>query len=278
MKMGLEIIPPYIFVAAIQLVAFLSVWIYFWFKRKKDTFKLTRQEIYLLIISGAVGYGAANLFAIIGLQYVTGATAGLLSGTGAVFAFVMAYIVLKEKPNFWKYLGMLIMVLGIYIFFAGNFLSGTLFGIALLLIAEAGYAFNDVLTRLIGREPGDDDLFITLISNGVGAAILLPIGLVVDGAPAVLFSWPMLGIIVLLGLIFGFGRLLYAGALEQLRVLEVRAIGNTMVIQVAILSVIFLHEVLTAGNVWGGLLVVLGAFAVNGDMFLPRRWLNLKIA
>lgn len=277
MKIGLEDIPPYIFVAAIQLVAFLSVWIYSLLQKNKSAFKPTKQEIYLLIISGAVGYGAANLFAIVGLQYVTGSTAGVISAASSIFAFVMAYLVLREKPNMWKYLGMAVMVGGIYVFFSGSILSGTLFGILLLLISEAGFAFNDVLTRLIGRQPGEEKMTITVISNGVGAAILVPIGLVMDGVPATMFSWPLIGFILLLGLIFGFGRLLYAGALEKLRVIEVQAIGNTMVIQVAILSVIFLHEVLTANNIWGGLLVVLGAFVVNGQMLLPNGLPKLKL-
>jgi probable blue pigment (indigoidine) exporter len=277
MKIGLEEIPPYIFVAAIQLLAFVSVWLYSVFKKNKSTFKPTKQEIYLLIISGAVGYGAANLFAIIGLQYVTGATAGVISASSSIFAFLMAYLVLREKPDMWKYLGMAVMVAGIYIFFTGSFLSGTLFGVLLLLISEAGYAFNDVLTRLVGRQPGDEDLAITVISNGVGAAILVPIGLVMDGVPSAMFSWPLIGFIVLLGLIFGFGRLLYAGALEKLRVMEVQAIGNTMVVQVAILSVIFLHEVLTTHNILGGILVLIGAFAVNGNLIMPNGLPKLKL-
>lgn len=270
MKMGLEEIPPYIFVAAIQLMAFIAVGIYYLFRRKRVTFKPTRQDIQLMILSGVVGFGAANLFAIIGLQYVTGATAGLISASSSIFAFMIAYLVLRERPDKWKYLGMLIMVAGAYTFFIGNFLSGTILGIALLLVSEAGYAFNDVLTRLVGRQPGKEDLIITLVSNGVGAAVLLPIGLIADGVPSSLFNWSIWGFLLLLGLIFGFGRLLYAGALEKLKVIEVQVIGNTMIIQVAILSVIFLHETLTTHNIWGGLLVLVGAFAVDAQLIFPK--------
>lgn len=278
MKMGLEEIPPYIFVAVIQLVAFLSIGIYYFFQRKRVTFRPTKQEVYLMILSGIVGFGAANLFAIIGLQYVTGATAGLLSAASSIFAFLMAYAVLRERPKLWKYVGVAIMILGAYVFFREHFLSGTLLGIMLILVSEAGYAFNDVLTRLVGRQPGDEDLVITVVSNAVGAAVLLPLGLLVDGVPGSIFSWPILGFIVLLGLIFGFGRLLYAGALEKLKVIEVQVLGNTMMVQVAILSVIFLHETLTTSNIWGGILVLLGAFAVEGNLFFPKGMPRLKFS
>ncbi len=278
MKMGLEEIPPYIFAAIIQLMAFLSVGIYYLFRKKQNTFKPTNRDLYLIILSGIVGLGAANLFAVIGLQYVTGATAGLISASSTIFAFIIAYLVLREKPDMWKYMGLLVMIAGAYTFFVGSFLSGTLFGITLLLVSEAGFALNNVLTRLVGIQPGDEELVTTVISNGVGAAILLPIGLIADGVPQVLFSWPIWGFLVLLGLIFGFGRLLYSGALEKLKVIEVQVIGNTMIIQIAILSVIFLHETLTAHNIWGSLLVLVGAVAADGNLLLPKGMPKLKLS
>ena len=270
MKMGLEIIPPYIFAAAIQVVALLGIGVYYLFKDKAKRITPTKEEIYLMILGGLVAFAGAKIFSIIGLQYVTGATAGLIAASVTVFAVIIAALVLKERPKLWQYGGILLVLAGTYVFLSNDVIAGSLFGILLLLVAEMAFAFNNVIVRLLARRPEDIALLTNLVGNIVGTIILVPLGLLVDGVPAKIWTWPVVALVVVVGLIFAFSGLLWAQILDKLRVLEVSILSNTMIIQVAILSVIFLNEAMTWHNIAGGLLVLVGALVTDQHVIIKK--------
>ncbi|MFA5009862.1 MAG: DMT family transporter [Patescibacteria group bacterium] len=271
LKMGLEEIPPYFFAAVLQLVVLVVLLIYMWFEREKYSFKISVRDKYLMVLAGAVGYGGATLFVMIGLQYVTGATAGLVAATSVLFTLLMSGILVKEKPRLEQYLGVVLVATGLVIFLGHQVLGGTLLGVALLILAEVGYAFNNSVGRIIAKAHTDNvTLPLMLIGNGVAAMVLVPIGLLTDGMPAINWDIRLVVSLVVVALIFAFGGLIWGNVLDKLKVLEASILDSTMIIQVAILSVIFLHESLTAHNIYGGLLVLLGALIVDGRLIFPR--------
>jgi len=268
-KLGVQAIPPFIFAAAIQLAAVAGLSIYYTFHKRRYRLKFTRQDMQLMILLGLVTFAGATLFSTIGLQYVTGATAGLIAALDPLIAIWLGFVILRERPAGWQYWGMAAMLVGTFIFLSQYDVSGALIGIVLLFLAETGFAFSNVTTRLISRQPGDESLTITLIGNLVGAVVLVPVGVAMDGVPASLLTWPMLAIVVAVGLIFGFGGLLWAGVLDKLKIVEATALSNTMIVQMAILSVLFLGEVLTFNHIGGGLLVLAGALMTDKSLILP---------
>ena len=271
LKMGLEEIPPYFFAAVLQLVVVGALLVYTWFEREKYSFRLSLRDKFLLVLSGMVGYGAATLFVMVGLQYVTGATAGLIAATSVVVNLLVSAILAKERPRLEQYLGTVVLVVGVLVFLGNQVLGGTLLGIALLILAEGGYALNNSINRLVAQAHKDNvSLPSVLVGNGVGALVLVPVGLLTDGLPTLSWDARMVTGLVVVALIFAFGGLIWGNVLDKLRVVEASILSNTMIIQVALLSVIFLHEVLTANNVIGGLLVVMGALVVDGRLIFPK--------
>ena len=271
-KMGVQEIPPFIFAALVQTVAVIGLLIYYKFHKRTYRLKFNRQDIQLMILLGLVTYAGATLFSTIGLQYVTGSTAGMIAALNPLLAVGLAAVILRERLKGWQYFGLMAMLVGAYIFLAQGEVAGAVIGIALLLLAEAGFAFSNVVTRLISRHPGDESLTITLIGNLVGFAVLVPVGLAVDGFSRVILTPHLIAIIVAVGLIFGFGGLLWAGVLGKLKVVEATVLSNTMIVQMAILSVLFLGEVLTFNNITGGLLVLIGALVTDQGLILPPRF------
>ncbi|OGB73259.1 hypothetical protein A2810_03135 [candidate division Kazan bacterium RIFCSPHIGHO2_01_FULL_49_10] len=271
-KMGVQEIPPFMFAALVQTMAVVGLLIYYKFHKRKYRLKFNRQDVQLMILLGLVTFGGSTLFSIIGLQYVTGATAGMIAALNPLMAVGLSVVILRERPGGWQYLGLIGMLVGAYIFLARGEVTGALIGIALLLLAEAGFAFSNVVTRLISRQPGDESLTITLVGNLIGAVTLIPIGLTVDGLSSIAFTPHLVSIIVTVGLIFGFGGLLWAGVLDKLKVVEATVLSNTMIVQMAILSVLFLGEALTANNITGGLLVLIGALVIDKGLILPPRF------
>ncbi|MFH0905321.1 MAG: DMT family transporter [bacterium] len=275
-KMGLETMPPYLLAAAIQLVALIGITIYWLLHRHHQPLRLNRSEIYLMVLNGLVAFAGAKIFSIIGLQYVTGSTAGLIATTSVIFSALLAYVALRERPSLWQYVGLIMILAGSYVFLERNLLSGTVFGVLILLIAEAAFAFNNVVTRLLSKRPEDVSITVNLVGNLVGAMVLVPIGMVNSNWTTAQWSWQMIAVVVAAGLIFGFGGLMWSRVLDRLRVVEVAVLLNTMMIQVALLSTLFLSEILTMRNIGGGLLVLAGAFVADRQLIAPARKVRTK--
>lgn len=272
-KLGLGLISPYVLIAAIQLVSFVSLLIYYWVKKPVLRLDLTKSEIYSLILIGVVGFAAAPLFSVIGLKYVTGATAGIFAGLSAVMVMALGFIILREKPRNLQIVGILIALVGIYIFLSGEILTGSLFGVFMIAIAEIGYALSVVLTRLVVRGPGDETMILSLAGTGIGAIILLPIGLMSGNITAIL-HWQVLLVILVVGTIFGFAGMLWSMALDQIQALEAAILQNTMLIQIGLLSVIFLGEHLTLKQVAGGGVTLIGAYLVERQLINKRKYVK----
>ena len=167
---------------------------------------------------------------------------------------------------------MAIVILGAYIFLAKDVLSGHLIGIGLLLVAEMAFAYGNVSNRLIAlNHTKDVSPVVNLIGNVIGAAVLVPMALLQGDWERVLTlpGW-MWGLLVVLGLVYAYSGVLWGKLLDKLRVVEVSVLANTMIIQVAVLSVIFLGESISAHNVLGGAVVIVGALLVDGALFYKK--------
>ncbi|OGB74034.1 hypothetical protein A2V68_01560, partial [candidate division Kazan bacterium RBG_13_50_9] len=242
--------------------AFLSLLLYYLVKRPKLRLDLTRSEIYSLVLSGVVGFVAAPLFSVVGLRYITGTTAGLFAGLSAILVMVLGFIILREKPRNVQLVGSLIALAGVYVFLSNGVWGGSLFGITMIALAELSYAFSTVLTRLVVRGPGDETMITSLVGAGIGTAILLPVGFLSGGMAGVL-QWQALVTVLVVGVIFGFAGMMWSAVLDQLQAIEAAILQNTMLIQIALLAIIFLREHITLNNVVGGVAVVFGAYLVD---------------
>lgn len=269
-KIGLVSVSPYFLIGLIQLFAFGCLLLYYFLVRPPLNFKLAKREINLLVLLGLVGFTASPLLMTLGLQLVSGATAGLVAGFSSVLVMIMSLVILQEKPFAMQWLGVIVAVLGAVVFLSGGYFGGTFPGLILIFLGEVGFAFSAVVTRLVVRQPGDETMITALVGNGLAAFILFPTGLAVSGwqAPS-----PLLWLLVLVvGGIFAFAGLLWNEALEALKAYEASVMQNTMLIQVALLSVIFLGERLGWQNVVGGILVILGALLVEQAVLLRRKF------
>lgn len=263
MKLGLGLVSPLVLAAGIQTVAFIGVLLYYWIRRSKVNLKLNRQQIQALVVSGIGGFVAAPLFSVIGLKYVSGTTAGLLAGLNVILVMLLGSMVLRERPQYRQIAGTLLAVIGVYIFLSGGVWGGTAFGVLMLLLAELGYALDTVLSRFVMRQPGDEAMATTLIESGIGAVVLLPIGLLSGGNWGALGQWQVLLSVVVVGLIFGFAGMMWNSLLDKLQAVEAAILQNTMLIQIAILAIIFLGERPTLHNILGGIGVLIGAYLVD---------------
>ena len=138
---------------------------------------------------------------------------------------------------------MLIFLCGILLYFfptSQPVFIGLVVGV-LSMLANAG---SSLLGRAINRQLTQTALTVTVVSMGIGASILLIIGLAVEGWQTIsLTSW---GIILWLAVVHtALAFTLWNKTLTVLSASESSLINSTMLIQTALLAWLFLGEALS---------------------------------
>ena len=268
-KLGLEVMSPMLLAGMVQFVAFLVILVFAISRRVKLVRKFSAKEIHALIWLGILGFVFAPLLAIIGLTGVTGSTAGLFAAISPIFVIIFGWLILRESLKYWQIIGVAVAFIGAYIFLSGSPFSGTTFGVMLILISELCYALNVVLTRLIMRRPGDDATIVGLAGTFIGALVLLPLGL--SQSRITELANPSAWIFILaIGGIFAIAGIMWNQALNDLKAFEAGILQNTMLVQIGLLSWIFLHEQFGYLQLIGAIIVLSGAYLVNRELIKPN--------
>ena len=119
-----------------------------------------------------------------------------------------------------------------------------------------------VLGRNINREAKINPFVVTIISMGIGSIILLISELIAQGLPSISFQ----NILFLLWLAIintALAFTIWNLTLRTLSAMESSIINGTMLIQIAVLALIFLGESITLKEVIGMLIAALGALLVQ---------------
>ena len=121
---------------------------------------------------------------------------------------------------------------------------------------------QQLLDRDINRNKDISPLVITFISMGIGAIILLTVGLSLNGLPSISFkNWMFLIWLAAINTAFAFT--IWNLTLRNLTAMESSIINGTMLIQIAFLAWIFLDETITIQEGVGMLVAALGAVLVQ---------------
>lgn len=277
LKLALFGLPPYTLLAGVSIVSALVLWIYYMIKRPAVNFYFADKKGQVLALIAIVGYVAAPLFSVIGLQYVSAATAGLFASASVLLVIAMSSLVLREKPN-WGYLvGVTVVILGAYLFLSTKVFNASWLGVTMTLLAETGFALSTVLTRFISKGVEHSEIVVPIIGNSLAGIFLIPVALMTDFATAQ-FSWTALVSVVTVGIIFAFAGMIWAEALERVKAFEASIFQSSMAAQVGVLSMIFIGEIINPKGWIGVGLVLLGVLLIDGKAVLDilKRWYGIK--
>jgi drug/metabolite transporter (DMT)-like permease len=138
------------------------------------------------------------------------------------------------------------------------------------VLANAGSA---IIGRDINRNKDISPLVITFISMGVGAIILITIGISMDGLPEISFkTWMFLIWLAAVNTAFAFT--LWNLTLRTLTAMESSIINGTMLIQIAVLAWYFLDENISYQEGVGMVIAGVGAVLVQ----IKKSKVNQKIS
>lgn len=234
----------------------LAGWVLGRRSHRRQLARLDRSLVTQVVVLGVVFYTLTQgaQFVAIGSQPV--ATTSLVLSLTPLLVAGLANRSLAETPSRRQLSGAVLVAAGAWLYFAGD-LGATTVGMAAALVALGANVAGALLGRHVNRPAEVSPVVITALSMGVGAVILVAVGLSVEGLPTVsvraglIIAWLA---VINTALAFTWWNL----SLRRLSAIESTGINNTMLIQIAVLAWIFLDERPGLLGLGGILLVSLG--------------------
>jgi drug/metabolite transporter (DMT)-like permease len=245
-KFGLADIPALTFAGLRYSVAFLCLLPFVFRPNYFTPLRTLSTRAWLqLILLGLVFYTATQGAQFLSLAYLPAITVNLLLSVTVIVVTLLGIFLLAEKPTLFQWSGTGLYLAGAVIFFyPAMFPADQLFGLGVALFGVLANALSSILGRHVNKPGNLPPLTITVVSMGSGAAILLVIGILTQGLPAL--SWLNWATILWLAVVnTAFAFTLWNMTLRVLSAMESSIINNTMMIQIPILALLFLGESIT---------------------------------
>jgi drug/metabolite transporter (DMT)-like permease len=214
------------------------------------------------VLLGISFYVIANSALYFGLEFIPATTASLLLSFVPLLVMLAGILFLGEVPARIQYAGLAVVVIGSVLFFSRGLKAGEPLGIVIVGAGLIGNAAFELLGREVQRERLTDTLTLTAVPLGIGAIILLPLALLIEGLPrAPLGTW---AIIVLLAVLNTAGvYALMNHALKVLAAFEMAVILNLTPLLTALWSRLLLRERLLTIQLVGMIVVISGIALVE---------------
>lgn len=263
-KIGLDEIPPLTFAGLRYTIAFAALLpLAFSSNIKNEIMTLQKSDWLKLILLGFTFYTFTQGAQFLGLSLLPAVTVSLLLNFTPVFVAVMGIFLLSEKPTLLQWLGSILFIVGVLVYFYPVILSADQsLGLIVMSVGILANAGSAIIGRDVNRSSSLSPITITVISMGIGGIVLLITGIGVQGFPAISFT----NVFYLLWLALintALAFTLWNLTLRTLTAMESSIINGTMLIQIAILAWVFLGEAITTKEGIGMLIAALGAMLVQ---------------
>jgi drug/metabolite transporter (DMT)-like permease len=259
-KFGLQDIKPLTLVGLRYLIASLIL-IPIAMSRGEHR-KLSWNDWWKLGVLGFLGFTIAQGLQCVGLFYLPSVSVTLILNFTPVTVMLLNLLFTGETPSRTQIAGMILVLLGVFLFFSDKLGGYNLTGVIITLISGIGWAGYMVAGKLLFKEKRGSPLRNTAFAMGIGTTLLSVSAYLVEG----LNSIPASGwvIITWLGVVnTALAFFLWNHALETLEAFELSVLQNTMLIQITLLSLIFLGETLPPVKYLYMGLVFIGVYIVQ---------------
>jgi drug/metabolite transporter (DMT)-like permease len=231
---------------------------------------LTRPTWRALIGLGIVAFAISPGAIFLSLSLLPVITANLVfqAGIPLLVAF-SGGVFLGERTTRRQWLGVALTVFGVYLTFPAQLAGSEVAGILLALLAAAGGAASNLLTRYVMRDSTLRAQDVTMITVGIGSVLLLAVGLAVEPTPTL--SVQSIALLMWLGIVnTALAFTLWNFALRTLRALEAGVIATAQVIEVTLLAWWLLDEPLSPARLIAALIIVAGVILVQAPRGSPQ--------
>ena len=263
-KKGLSEIPPILYAGLRYFIAFVTLLFLLFNKKYIDQIKkLSKKEWIELVGLGIVFYSLTQGSQFLGLSYLPAVWVSLILNFTPLIVAILGFIFLNEKPLLSQWFGVVAFIVGILVYFLPlNFNRSTITGVIIMAFGTVFNALSAILGRHINKRGHISPVVITIISMGIGSAIMFVTGVGLYNFPAISGT----GVLYLLWLAVintALAFTLWNYSLIHLSAVESSIINGTMLIQIAILAYLFLGESISIKEIIGMLIAVCGALLVQ---------------
>jgi drug/metabolite transporter (DMT)-like permease len=215
-----------------------------------------------LVLLGFLGYTIAQGLQCVGLSYLPAVTVTLILNFTPLTVLLLNLFLTGEYPNRDQIIGMILVLVGAVLFFRDKLSTYNHTGIVITFISGIGWACYMVVGKILFRERIVSPLGNTAFAMGFGTALLSTSAYLFEGLnPIPVSGW---AIIIWLGIVnTATAFFLWNHALETIDAFELSILQNTMLIQITILSIIFLKERLPLAKYVYMVLVFIGVYIVQ---------------
>jgi len=263
-KIGLEEIPALTFAGLRYTLAFICLLPVVLLSRQLSSLRsISRPTWGRLLILGLLFYTVTQGAVFVALAYLPAVTVNLVWSFSSVTVALMGIVWLAERPTRFQWFGVGLATLGVVIYFYPVALpTSQLFGVLVAALGVLANAGASILGRDVNRKGDIHPLVVTVVSMGIGSIALLAAGIAVQGLPNIgMRSWAIIAWLAVVNTAFAFT--LWNHTLRTLSATESTIINGTMLIWIPVLAVVFLHEWVTAKEVFGLAVVGVGTLMVQ---------------
>ena len=171
-QLGVPDISPVAVASARLICGSLFLFLFaFLIERRNRGYRMPRTD--LLIAGCGIAAYQLTFFSAVDSTGIAIATVTAL-GTAPTFSAIVAYVILREKPQLNWYLGTSVTIVGIILVGTANGVEGfNLLGVVLASIAGLGFAIFNVICRK-SLERGASDIWVTSQTFGIAAIASAP--------------------------------------------------------------------------------------------------------
>ena len=263
-KVGLVDIPPFTFAGLRYLLAFLCLLPFALRPVNRRLIRgLSTHDWRRLVVLGLLFYAVTQGTAFFGLETLPSATVSLLLNFTTIVVALLGVFWLAERLMVLQWMGVLVNVVGVIVYFyPESFPFDQGVGLIVVGVGVLANAGSSILGRRVNCTGNIPPVLVTVISMGVGAGALLVTGLLTESFPHLTpVHWVIIGWLAVVNTAVAFT--LWNRTLRVLPAVESSMINNTMLIQVAVLSWLFLGEALGWWQIVGMVLAVVGMLLVQ---------------
>ena len=223
---------------------------------------VSKRDWLLLIALGVPGYTIAQGLQFVGLAFITAISTTFVLNLTPIVVALLGYPLLREVPRLRQWAGIAIALLGAYIYFGRLPEGNEATGLAVVAVANIAWALYLVLVRKSSKKPILPNLALTATTMTVGSLLMFSTAIAVEG-----WRTPSLGVVELIVWMAAVNTagafLIWNMVLRHMRAYELSMLQNTMLIQIAVLALLFLGEEITLRMLFGMALVMIGVAVVQ---------------
>ena len=237
------------------LIAFIAV-SFVSLKSKKE--KIEKSDYKYFFIMGFIGYFISVDCQLLGTKISGGSMVSLINSLNPIIISVMAMIILNEKLEINKIIGIILSLFGVYMI-VGTGANIEFIGVLISFIAVIGWAFMSVISRKISNKYSA--LTLTKVSMLIATVCNIPVSFL-----EIQITHPLIQIDIgaILGILYmgivctAFTNILWNKSLSMLPANTCSAFYPIQTLTSSFLGVLVFHEILTTSFVLGSTFIIVG--------------------